>query len=1275
MAERADVALLEPYVPRLALTWLRDTPDALWREVDGSLAFVDISGFTALTERLARKGKVGAEEMSDILNATFADLLSVAYPTGAGLVKWGGDAVLLLFEGPDHAARAALASSRMRARLRRIGQLSTGSGRVELRMSVGIHSGAFHFFLVGDPAVHRELIVSGPAASRTAEMEAIAEAGEVVVSPETAALLEASSVGDAKGGGFLLAADPVVEDSEVVPRPSTAGLDLATLIPPNIRAHLLSASGEPEHRRIAVAFVQFSGTDAVLAERGPQALAEALDECVRNVQDATERHGVTFFESDINRDGGKIMLTAGAPVSLGNDEERMLRAARHVVDLVGQLPIRIGVNCGPVFAGDFGPSFRKTFSVKGDAINLAARVMGKAEPGQVLATAAVVEASAARFDAEAMPPFLVKGKSEPVHAFSLGRLLSERRGREDSPFIGREAELGVLREAAEKAAAGSGQLVDLVGEPGIGKSRLVEEMLRDTPARVLTTRCDEFQTATPYWPFRALLGELLDVSEEADEETLVAALVESATRADPSLLPWLPLVGQVLDVDLPSTPEVDALDERFRRSRTEEVVVRLATAVQPGQAVLVFDDVHLMDEASVDLLEQLCLGLAGRPWLVVVTRRDVGEGFRPSPRYPVVEVRPAPLDAAAASSLVMAALADTALAPHDVAALAARANGNPLFLRGLALAAREGASLDALPSTVEALITSQIDRLPPDERTVLRFASVLGMRFDEATLRALLQGHPLPTSRAALRRMSFFIQAEGHGRFHFDHQLLRDTAYEGLPFRLRRELHGRAGEVIEARTSDPDDVAELLSLHYFHAARHDKAWYYARLAGERAAEKYAYVEAEEHLERAVASVRGLRDVPDEQVASAYLSLGEARNRLGRNEAALVALKGARARLKGYPARAALVLKEEAAIQNRLGRQPVALRSVTRGLRLLDGHGDAQSLAARSRLEGVYAVVRENQGRYRDALQWARLAERDAEASGDTAALADALEALHGVTSMLGGEPDRPYGQQALELYEHLGFRAGQSRALNNLAVLAWIQGRGQEALEMFERAQRLAEESGDTVGAAQTGCNVGDVLVRLGRTREAEDILRRLIPTLQGAGVGDFIAVAHRALGLALVLEGQHDEGQAELEGARAMFIEFGEPSEVAETDAAIALGLLGEGRAQEARDLADDAAVRATALDAGYLLPWLLRLQGAAEVDLGDVDIAEETLHRALETADAQGRVECGFILAELARVARMRGDEESARRWDAESEQALDRLGFAGSRRYPRRPGPLEI
>ena len=177
----AENEFLRPYVPRLVVDWLRADPTQLHREVEATLVFVDISGFTALTERLARKGKVGAELMRDTLDGVFTALLDEAYDWGAGLLKWGGDALLLMFDGPDHALRAARAAWEMQGTIDRVGRLHLSGGTIVLRMSVGIGTGSFHFFMTG--SVHRELLIAGPAMTETLSMEAIADAGEIGISP------------------------------------------------------------------------------------------------------------------------------------------------------------------------------------------------------------------------------------------------------------------------------------------------------------------------------------------------------------------------------------------------------------------------------------------------------------------------------------------------------------------------------------------------------------------------------------------------------------------------------------------------------------------------------------------------------------------------------------------------------------------------------------------------------------------------------------------------------------------------------------------------------------------------------------------------------------------------------------------------------------------------------------------------------------------------------------------------------------------------------------
>ena len=229
-----------------------------------------------MSERLSTLGRAGAEEVNGVMNATFAGLLDVAYRYGGGLLKFGGDALLLFYEGDDHAARAATAAFRMRALLKQIGRPATLGGRVTLRMHVGIHSGPFEFFLVGSS--HRELVVAGPDATRTVEMEGLAAADEILLSDEAAALVSARLLGDARpDGGRLLRGDPKASPLEA-PLPEVSPRDLALLVPPMVRDVVTSGTVEAEHRHACVAFVHFGGTDAALVEdaaRPPSAAVEA----------------------------------------------------------------------------------------------------------------------------------------------------------------------------------------------------------------------------------------------------------------------------------------------------------------------------------------------------------------------------------------------------------------------------------------------------------------------------------------------------------------------------------------------------------------------------------------------------------------------------------------------------------------------------------------------------------------------------------------------------------------------------------------------------------------------------------------------------------------------------------------------------------------------------------------------------------------------------------------------------------------------------------------
>jgi len=390
--EGPDGGSFDRFVPRVALAWRDEVGDARWRQMPGALVFVDISGFTNLSEKLAQRGRVGAEELTEVLDHVFGAMLELSYARGGSLLKFGGDALLLCFDGENRVVQACSAAVEMRAALRGAASVPTSVGRVALQMSVGVHDGAVDLFRVGDS--HKELLVTGPATTKTAAMEAAAAAGEILVSPEVARALPAGATAPRYGPGHLLRwRTPRLAASGPVARPHAPDELPDVCIPLALRQVLLADGGEGSHRIATVGFVKFGGVDALLADTGPDVVAEHLDELVRSVQREVDREGVTFLATDIDANGGKIILSTGVPSAQEDDAGRMLRALYAIVTTPTVFTVQAGAHRGHVFAGEIGMPFRATYTVIGDTVNLAARLMAGAPPGHLYATPSVVERS------------------------------------------------------------------------------------------------------------------------------------------------------------------------------------------------------------------------------------------------------------------------------------------------------------------------------------------------------------------------------------------------------------------------------------------------------------------------------------------------------------------------------------------------------------------------------------------------------------------------------------------------------------------------------------------------------------------------------------------------------------------------------------------------------------------------------------------------------------------------------------------------------------------
>ena len=1211
---RSEVLL--PYVPPLVSDWLSKERDVTSRRIRGSLVFVDITGFTALSERLARQGRQGAETLTEAIDATFAQLIAVADAEGGTLMKFGGDALLLLFDIEHHEIHACRAAVRMRRLLRSVGRLEAGGRRVALRVSVGVHSGIFDLFLVGSS--HRELLVTGPAATKTVLMEGTAEAGDIVVSRATAAGIPPDVLGEPKGGGFLLRREPpsVGGPMELEP-PDVRDADVSVAIPEAVRDHLSGGTIGPEHRRAAVAFVHFDGTDEMVATRGSSTAAETLDGLVRTVQAAASRHAVTFLGSDIDRDGGKLILVGGVPTATGDDEERTLLAVRDIIDGFGELPVRIGVNAGDVFAGDVGPPSRRTYTIMGDTVNLAARMMARARPGEILATESALRRARDTFECSPIPPFQVKGKAEPVHAFVVGSVVEADRhssGADRMPLIGRGREVDEFDRAIRLARDGNGQVVDVVGEAGIGKSRLLDEVsARAEGLAVLHTTCRQHEVGTPYAPIRRLLGQLLDL-RAPDAEDTASEIRERLRTTAPQLLPWVPLLAVPLDLPMAPTPEVAALDEEFRSERLAELTAGVFAAAAATPTLLTVEDVQWMDESSGLLMSRIAEAAGSRPWVVVTTRRRV-EGSR----SPVADAGPTvmplgPLSPDECVELVEAASAEAPLSPHDAAEASRRSGGNPLFLRELVLAAGLTGGLQGLPDSAEALITARIDRLPPRERSLLRQASVLGAEFDFAILGSLVgQGDLLEDDGVWHRLRDFLWRRDGKVGFH--QTLLRDVAYAGLPFRTRRDLHARVGEAIyESSGSKPEERAEALALHFYEGRRFDDAWEFARLAGDRSRARSAHVEAARFYEQAIQSARFVTRSTIEELGEVFESLGDVRKLLGEFPAAERAFRQRKRLLRGRPLGEARLQLKLAWVAEQLGRYPTALRRISNGIRLLGNRDDPAGSKLQAQLAVAYAAVLQRQGRHHEAIRWSRRGAALADAANDLAALAHAYSILDWALVSEGRSEDNEFSWKALQVYEELGDLGRQALLLNNLGAFAYFRGRWDEALELYERGRAARERTGDAVNAAYGTFNVAEILSDQGRLDEAEPLLRQALRVWRAAGHRDMVALALSQLGRVASRAGRFDEALGLFDQASVEFLEIGDREGSLETDARIAECRLFQGRPDEAIALAEEALALAHRMGGvNVQAPMLHRIRGEALARTGDRDGGRAALEESL--------------------------------------------------------------
>ena len=1098
--------LFQVYVPDLLAAW----PEGVaWRELDGTLVSADISGFTALSERLASRGKQGAEELSTLICDCFEGMIDASVGRGGDILKFGGDALLVWFEGAGHAERAASAALAMQ-RVIRLERRTTDGRRVHLSISIGLNSGAHHVLHVRGAVP--DLMVTGPGVTATVRAESDAEAGMILLSPSTAALLPDGWVGDAHRSGYAL--------RRRVPHPPTHDLDAPRSFPgsaaefvPVEHQEVVEAGIDNEHRQVAVSFLTFSGTDELIARGDVDLVARRVQDATAAIHEACERNGTYVLATDVSVDGGKWVIAAGAPRAHGNNEDRLLRTVRSVVDLDPGLRLHAGVNRGSLFAGDLGSAKRRVYTTLGDAMNLAARLGARAADGQIVVSRTAFEWSSQEFEVDPLVPFHVKGKAAPIHAGVLGAFVGRRPDglAADSPLVGRDAELARLADAVERSADGTARTLWVTGEPGVGKTRLLAELATTTRgAEVVVMRCSALDRLHGRSAIADVLRALLGLKYESPGDEVVERVRGFAEDRLGASAPLAPLLGPVLDVEIPATPQSARVPVELRADRTAQLLIESISALVDRHTVLLVDDGQHADDTTARTLSLLATaGLELPLTSIIVTSPELVEGDD------VLDVLPLGRDAT--NELVDALVGDANVSTDTVRELVERCGGNPMFASELLNAVLDGAL--GVPDTLDVAIESRLDRLDPGDRHVLRTAAVLGNEVEIDAL-AELVGPELLRDHDRWDRLAEFLERVGPGvvRFRFDAH--RRVAYESLPYRARRSLHRTVLERLDRSVDERGrDRLALLAHHAAGTGDETLAWRHAVAAAAAAADDGMFGDAARLYRlawdaRRASDPASLRDVAERA--------GDVFEIAGDFEAAEAVYARAMA-LSTEPVDRARLWRKRGDVAERRGDYGAARRAYGRAERALRSMPWSQVISEQAQLDCARSGLALRQSQFGESWQYGNRSLSQAQLIGDWATAAHAalmVDNLINRMSWSGVQVARP---DVRGLHERAGDLLGVARWLTNQAVDRYYEGLWDEAVEMYRESAEECARFGHLASEATALNNIAEIDSDRGRYDEARSLLRSARRSWRAIGFGVGIALAQSNLGRLATRTGDHD--------------------------------------------------------------------------------------------------------------------------------------------------------
>ena len=874
----------------------------------GSALFADISGFTALTESLREKfgARQGAEELTKQLDLVFSALIAEIEKYGGSVIGFAGDSMLCWFDksGDGHRGSSSRALSCAFAMQEAIREFPA------LGLKICIASGDARRFVMGDEAIQRIDTLAGATVARTAIGEHLANKGDVLLDDGTANSLaktiEIKEWRSDEGSGerFAVIGSRESGDRNQNYEQNDFGAETQSVTPvlqalkPYVHhtVYERETSGEgqflTEFRPCVALFIRFTGIDY-----DSDSAESELDNFIRSVQLTASRYEGMLMDITIGDKGSYAYINFGAVNTHEDDPRRAVKTALELRNKT-KLQLQMGITHGLMLAGAYGGETRKTFSALGDDVNLAARLMTTAKENEILLSSHVYKAVNEHFTFEARPAVMVKGKSKPIPLYQLigesrRRAVRLQEPKYSLPMVGRQAELKRIEEKLDLAKEGKSQVIGIVAEAGLGKSRLVAEVIRSAKRKGFSGfggACQSDGLTSPYLTWKTIWTAFFGIDPDAPLKKQVGILEGELEEHAPDRMEAMPLLGPILNLDIPDNDFTRNLEPEQRKNVLTTLLQSCLNAATRSEPILiVVEDMHWVDALSHDLLEALAKALADCPICFVLAYRPPQLMRLQAPRMEALpyftNIKLDEFTAAEGEQAVHAKLAQ--LYPSRsgpvpsllVEKLMQRSQGNPFYLEELlnylhdrGLDPRDSTGLDKieLPDSMHTLVLSRIDQLSEHEKNTLRAASIIGRSFRAAWLTGY---YPvlgdLVHVKIDLDKLDSLditpLDSEPELAYLFKHIVTHEVTYESLPFAIRAKLHEQLAVYLESIGAPVDMIAQ----HYGRSNNQVKQREYWLKAGDAAREAFNNEAALEYYERLLPLI----NEPREQ-GSLYLKQAE-----------------------------------------------------------------------------------------------------------------------------------------------------------------------------------------------------------------------------------------------------------------------------------------------------------------------------------------------------------------------------------------------------------------